>query len=324
MAIYDISGRRIDGELSESAKQSLLNGFTHNAWADNQGQTYYNNLYNAFYGSEVVSINAVFNQGTAKIYTTDSLNNLKQYLTVIATYTSGESYAVTDYSLSGTLSEGTSVITVEYMGKTATFNVNVTAAPTINILRNWDFTNSMTDSINGLVATTNASRDSNGVTFSDSNQYIDFNLPFAKERTYEIDVDYISTKVNQGTIYRRLFAFGENGTVTESNTAAFVFGWGGNNWKWYLGSGWDSTYVVENVAASHFDGKTVKIYINNSGKCYVAVKTIGASDSEYVNLLSSTGTIKSFTNAKVYIGGSGNDSLASARIKAFRVYEGEK
>ena len=50
-------------------------------------------------------------------------------LTVTAQYNDGSSspVAATDYTLSGTLAPGTSVITVQYGGKETTFTVNVTA-----------------------------------------------------------------------------------------------------------------------------------------------------------------------------------------------------
>lgn len=77
----------------------------------------------------VSSISAAFNQGQNVIYDTDSLNDLKQYLTVTATYEGGATTIVTGYTLSGTLTIGTSTITVSYSGKTTTFNVTVTSAP---------------------------------------------------------------------------------------------------------------------------------------------------------------------------------------------------
>ena len=64
------------------------------------------------------------------IYTTDTLDSLKQYLTVQErwTYNVLKDIADSDYTLSGTLEEGTSTITVTYGELTATFTVTVTAA----------------------------------------------------------------------------------------------------------------------------------------------------------------------------------------------------
>ena len=122
--------------LTDVAKQALLNCFQHVAWVDDQGQTYYQALYNALYSSsqDVDRITATFVQGGAEILSTDSLNVLRQYLTVKAYYTGGASETVTAYTLTGTLTPGVSTITATYGGKSATFNVNVTA-PSANVQR---------------------------------------------------------------------------------------------------------------------------------------------------------------------------------------------
>lgn len=75
---------------------------------------------------ELVSISAVYTQ-SGTVYTTDSLDSLKADLVVTATYsdTSSETIPSADYTLSGTLTEGTSTIYVVYGGKTTTFTVTV-------------------------------------------------------------------------------------------------------------------------------------------------------------------------------------------------------
>ena len=124
------------GTLSYAAKQALLACFRKVAWIDNQGQSYYSTLERELFPDSVLeSITAVFTQGSATIYDTDSLDTLKQYLTVTATYSDSTTATVTDYTLSGTLTEGTSTITVAYGGKTDTFNVTVT-----HIISGWFYT----------------------------------------------------------------------------------------------------------------------------------------------------------------------------------------
>ena len=113
--------------LSDEAKNALLVCFAKVAWTDANGQSYYDDLQAALYGgSNVVSISAVFTQGTTVIYDTDDLDVLRPLLTVTATYRDQTTAVVTAYTLSGTLTEGGSTITVTYAGKTATFNVAVT------------------------------------------------------------------------------------------------------------------------------------------------------------------------------------------------------
>ena len=75
------------------------------------------------------SITAVFNQGGIVIYDDTVLDDLKQYLTVTGHYSDSTTATITGYTLSGTLTAGTSTITVTYNNKTTTFNVTVTHKP---------------------------------------------------------------------------------------------------------------------------------------------------------------------------------------------------
>lgn len=115
------------GVAVNSFRAALLNCFDHVAWIDDNGQTYRNALYDALYNAPT-SINAVFTQGSATIYSTDSLDVLRQYLVVTAYYEDGTSRTVSDYTLSGALDPGTSTITAAFGGKTDTFTVTVTRA----------------------------------------------------------------------------------------------------------------------------------------------------------------------------------------------------
>ena len=118
--------------LSESAKQALLNCLDHLAWADEDGQLYYDALEDALNEQAgLVRISANFNQGTTAIYPSTPINDLKAYLTVTAYYNNGSSTQITDYALSGTLTTGTSTITVSKGQKTDTFDVIVSASPYI-------------------------------------------------------------------------------------------------------------------------------------------------------------------------------------------------
>lgn len=76
------------------------------------------------------SISVVYTQ-SGTVYDTDALNTLKADLVVTATYSDSTTATVpsADYTLSGTLEEGTSTVTVSYGGATTTFNVTVTANP---------------------------------------------------------------------------------------------------------------------------------------------------------------------------------------------------
>lgn len=117
----------VNGGLSEEVKQALLDLFQHLAYTDADGQDYYDALYNALYPpAELVRITAVYTQ-TSTVYPDTPLDDLKDDLVVTAHYSDGTSEAVTTYTLSGTLTAGTSVVTVTYEDKTTTFTVTVSA-----------------------------------------------------------------------------------------------------------------------------------------------------------------------------------------------------
>lgn len=114
--------------IAEPVKLALLQLASKVVYIDEHGQDYYDDLHDALY--PLTSITAVYVQ-SGTVYTTDSLDSLKSDLTVTAVYDGGSTQTVpgSDYTLSGSLTAGTSTITVSYGGKTATFNVAVTAVP---------------------------------------------------------------------------------------------------------------------------------------------------------------------------------------------------
>ena len=113
--------------MSAGVKAALLACFRNVAWIGDDGQDYYDALYNELYPpASLVSITATYTQ-SGTVYDTASLDDLKPDLVVTANYSDGTSETVTNYTLSGTLADGTSTITVSYGGKSATFSVIVTA-----------------------------------------------------------------------------------------------------------------------------------------------------------------------------------------------------
>ena len=120
--------------LSQATKSALLDIAEHVAYIDANGQSRYDALDAALNAKALLSITAVYTQ-SGTVYDTDSLDSLKSDLVVTANYDDGTSAAVTGYTLSGELTEGTSTITVTFSGKTTTFNVTVTAWDV-----SWDYT----------------------------------------------------------------------------------------------------------------------------------------------------------------------------------------
>ena len=113
------------GGLTADIKAALLACFANVAWASGDGQTYYDALDAALNPpANLSSITAVYTQ-SGTVYDTASLDDLKPDLVVTAHWSDNTTSTVTTYTLSGTLTEGTSTITVAYGGKTTTFTVTV-------------------------------------------------------------------------------------------------------------------------------------------------------------------------------------------------------
>lgn len=132
LAIKNDSGGG-DG-LTDAVKQALLQCFEDVAWVDDDsGAADIAALEAALYPAQ--SISAVYTQ-SGVVYTTDSLDSLKSGLVVTATLENGSTMTVpaASYTLSGSLTEGTSTITVSFGGQTTTFTVMVTESPYLYLL----------------------------------------------------------------------------------------------------------------------------------------------------------------------------------------------
>lgn len=263
---------------------------------------------------ELLSISASYTGGTVRAGA--SLDSLRNDLAVTATYQDHTTEAVTGYTLSGILAEGTRTVTVSYGGKTATFTVTVVSGSTP--LYSWDFTQGLTDSVGSKTANATATQDSTGLHFTASQKYIEFPTVYAKDRTYEIDVSSI-LKSSPNT-YGRLFVI-DHDSVTGTGGAGYVLtGTQKGGDLCYIES-WDGNIIVSQASdpnGSYYDGSTVGFYIDTTGKIHVYKDgtKLGASS----NALSA-----SYDGANVYIGSSGNnDALYNAAFTGFRVYDGNK
>ena len=158
VAIQNAIEQLVIAPFSESFKQALLQVARKVVYIDNDGQIYYDALYNALYPPiNVDSITAVWNPPQDYVvYTTTPIDTLKAYLTVTATYDDQTTAVLDDddYVLSGTLTAGTSVITVTYASATTTFNVTVVANVVESITATFNQGGSViyeTDSLSALV-----------------------------------------------------------------------------------------------------------------------------------------------------------------------------
>lgn len=117
---------QITNSMPYAVKVALDNMLARNAYEDDDALADYTVFHAWATSINLVSISAVFEQGENVVYASDSLDSLKQYLTVTASYDNGTTAEINGYTLSGTLEEETSTITVTYQGETATFTVTVT------------------------------------------------------------------------------------------------------------------------------------------------------------------------------------------------------
>lgn len=128
---------QLEPGLSDDAKDALLACFQHVSWLDDD-QDYYGALEAALYPNAYPKITATFTPGSHVVYTDDALNTLKPYLTVKYYQTeesSGTIVSSSDYSLSGTLVEGTSTVTVTYEG----LSTRVTIPNVVDYYNIWEW-----------------------------------------------------------------------------------------------------------------------------------------------------------------------------------------
>lgn len=253
----------------------------------------------------LTGIDAVYTQ-SGTVYDTASLDDLKADLVVTASYDNSTTAVITDYVLSGTLAEGTSTITVSYGGFTDTFNVTVTHYDTS--IYSWDFTQSLTDSKQGLEAVVNgATRDSNGITFGAATDYISLT-----------DVSTYGT--SQFTVEVEFGAFtGVNGTVSwpialgTGTTFGTVCGVRTYSSSWAFTTPANTKKYFSTVSLDAFNNKTLKFVYDlledNVWRVYADDVLLMEDTSPYTGL-----------NSRKYLGIA--FLPANSVVKKVRVYAG--
>lgn len=140
----------LGNSFTDEAKSSLLSLLQDVAYATPNGAEKLADLEDKlFTGRYLTSITALYQQDRV-IYDTDSLDSVIPDLTVTAHYSDGTSETLADdaYTLSGTLTVGTSVIAVSYEGKTDSVSVVVSAAAS------YSYSSGKIEKINGGMAST--------------------------------------------------------------------------------------------------------------------------------------------------------------------------
>lgn len=284
----------------------------------------------------VSSISAVFTQGSAIVYNDASLNSLRQYLTVIAIYDDTTTAVITDYSLSGTLVVGTSTITATYRNHTDIFNVTVTERQ-IEYLYNWDFTQSLTDSVQGRAAVLKGSdsssypvQDENGLHFTkptaaiylSNGGMIDF-----KGRTFEFDVAYANFTGNTSNHIRYLMAstgatYGNGPLIWRADVGWSIYGYTkstGYNKAW--GGVWGNLSGSSSEVLNCMSGKTVKIVCSTDG-----LTTSLYIDNELIGTQNKVIWRGHGFDGEIYFGGFGSsaingDQVQELTLTGLRIYD---
>lgn len=265
--IYDALG---NAGLSNAAKIALLNCFANVAWIGDDGQDYYDALYDALYPetppAQLVSITAAFDQTGVTIYDTDTLDDLKPYLTVTAEYDDSTTEEVTNYVLSGTLTIGTSTITVSYGGMSDTFSVTVTDS------KSWTLTRGVDNSGVGAIVYISDPTTTRGIYASATGEH----PLYQRESGSSIPTDYYPIEIPDGATGLKLttganvyvgaiscnyttqwYAINKYSWVASNSVYNFAFGSGATHYAVYIKHGSAGTAAVTQADA---DNVTIEYY----------------------------------------------------------------
>lgn len=258
--------------MTSAVKYALLEAFQGVTWKAENADELYDHLNDALFPPVgLISITAVYTQ-TGTVYDTDALDSLRNSLVVTANYSDGTSEEVNNYTLNGTLEVPTSTITATYGGLSDTFTVTVTH-DTKTMLYNWDFTQSLTDTVQGQVAILAKvagalpTQDAFGVHVVTSSGYV--NLGEIYQPGITIEVDFGAMECKQENKNARLLMVGTQ--ATGGLATGFIYRSTGV-WGWYAGGSWATNTSETN--ANLFSNKTLKAVFDATG--YMTVYADGA------------------------------------------------
>ena len=249
----------------------------------------------------VTSISAVYTQ-SGTVYDTDSLESLKSDLVVTATWSNQTTSTVdsADYTLSGTLTEGTSTITVTYGGKTATFSVTVTRDP---------YVYKLTSEFVSTGANSEAT-----------------NVQLATEQTVTVLIDFTATTIHTYSSTRKVeYILSNKVANSDAYLGLQTIYSSGSNYLWGLGIGYSAGRSLITPAHRNRFACVLTINADGSSSCSSSFKDITAS-----------GAIRTFTNnyntgsaitANAYYLGKEIDGAVDngfvGTVHDFRIYDGE-
>lgn len=220
---------------------------------------------------------------------------------------SNESVATVENGIVTPVGNGSAIIKATVGSLFAECSVSV-KLETRTLLYNWDFTKSLTDTVNGTTGTIigNATQDANGITITDASSGVDFGQIANTGTTIEIDLAPDST-ITKTTSNGRLlcFAYGTG----EANQHGIVWRATGKEWNAYFGA-WQTAYSND---VNFFSGKTLSACIHSD-------RTVSLY-SDGVHLITTTGTVN-FNNRGYLAIGSVGSAAAGMVITGMRIYDG--
>lgn len=234
--------------------------------------------------------------------TNNSATNVAENAAYTATITAASGYTLTGATVSVTMeSSGTPVdITstaynagvISIAAVTGNVAISVAAADTRTLIRNWDLTQSLTDTINSATITvnSNAVQSSSGLTFGAGGQAhimsIGSSISNIYERDYEFDIASMVKSFGSSS-HGRFITLGANNNVDSSHSVGFIWRSSGY-WQIYL-SEWSGDTTSNSYTA--LSGKTLRIHISSSGivtayvgDTLIATSTTAINNSAWLNM----------------------------------------
>lgn len=185
--------------------------------------------------------------------------------------------------------------------------------PSVNLLYNWDFTKSATDTIAGKTATYTGTIGDDGIRITATNKYILLPECYNRNRTIWIAFTTFNCRKGgtNGSHGRVIMA--SKGADTSANGSGFVYR-GDGTITFYTGS-WNSVSTPASGKYNYFENSTLKMYVDSNGIASVY------KDSEL--FMTSTGKISSARNGQDYvIGESYGGCVAYVTVATVKIYEG--
>ena len=341
LGILDEKVDSVVGTLTPEIKAALLNCFAHVGWDHGGDKSYYDALEEALYADNVTRVEAVLSLGTHEVYNTDSIEALRNFLTVTAYFGDNTNEVVDTYTLEGDLSEvGTNTVTVKYgRSKRTTISVPTVENPS-GILYEWDFTKGLIDLRQGKEATLGTgepslsyagtvapTRNNTGVVFNNKAQFIElFDLDYNVKanlynKTIQVNISNFSYAPESSYNCGLIIFSDKDQSWNMSGMKRFSDGFAykkNTGWSFYSGATWKSSIYTGMSDVNAISNRKISAYIDTNGKMKIYVDGIskGISDNGFAHNIYGL----HIGDGRPYTDGG---SFYNGTITSVRIYNGE-